>query len=80
MTVLPVKKKDDDGNVLDVLSALRIVVDSRPANQQTQFCGAPTDNLNDALNFAARASTAGYSGKFDVCKAYFNIVNAFGSN
>ena len=50
LNVLPVKKKDDDGNVLKMLSALRIVVDSRTANGQTLFCGRETDNLNDALH------------------------------
>ena len=73
LMVLPVKKKDDDGNVLNILNALRLVVNSKPANKHTNFVGQPTDNLNDALNFAARTSKDGYNAKVDVSKAYFNI-------
>ena len=73
LMVLPVKKKDDDGNVLNILNALRLVVNSKPANKHTDFCGAPTDNLSDAINFAARTSKNGLNAKVDVSKAYFNI-------
>ena len=73
LTVLPVQKKDDDGNILDILNALRIVVDSRPANGQTGFAGRQTDNINDAVNFAARTSKTGLNAKVDFRKAYFNI-------
>ena len=73
LMVLPVKKKDDDGNVLNILNALRLVVNSKPANKHTDFCGAPTDNLSDAINFAARTSKDGLNAKVDISKAYFNI-------
>ena len=73
LNVLPVKKKDDDGNILKMLNALRIVVDSRTANGQTLFCGKRTDNLNDALHFAARTSKAGYNIKADIADAYYVI-------
>ena len=73
LNVLPVKKKDDDGNILKMLNALRIVVDSRTANGQTLFCGSSTDNLNDALHFAAHTSKAGYNIKADIADAYYTI-------
>ena len=73
LNVLPVKKKDDDGNILKMLNALRIVVDSRAANGQTLFCGKRTDNLNDALHFAARTSKAGFNIKADIADAYYVI-------
>ena len=71
--VLPVKKKNDDGEVLNVMNALRIVVNSKPANKFTSFLGQPTDNLSDAINFAALTSKKGLNAKVDICKAYFNI-------
>ena len=73
MNILPVKKKDDEGNVLKVLSALRLVLDSRITNSQTLFCGAQTDNLNDALHFAARTSKYGFNLKADIADAYYTI-------
>ena len=73
LMALPVKKKDDDGNVLEVLSALRIVIDSRPANGQTQFCGDRTDNLNEGLSFAMKTSVDGFNAKVDVRNAFFII-------
>ena len=73
LMALPVKKKDDDGNVLEVLSALRIVIDSRPANGQTIFNGQKTDNLNEGLSFAMRTSIDGFNAKVDVRNAFFII-------
>ena len=73
LMVLPVLKKDEDGNILNILNALRIVIDSRPVNGQTGFCGSPTDNINDAINFAAKTSKIGLNAKVDFRKAYFNI-------
>ena len=73
MSILPVKKKDDDGNILKVLSALRLVLDSRITNSQTLFCGSHTDNLNDALHFAARTSKSGFNLKADIADAYYAI-------
>lgn len=73
LMLLPVKKKDDDGKVLEVLSALRIVVDSRPANGQTLFSGTQTDNLNDALSFATKMSSSPYAVKADIADAYYVI-------
>ena len=54
LMVLPVKKKNDDGEVMNVMNALRIVVNSKPVNKFTKFCGGKTSNLSDAINFAAR--------------------------
>ena len=73
LMALPVKKKDDDGNVLEVLSALRIVIDSRPANGQTVFNGQKTDNLNEGLSFAMKTSIDGFNAKVDVRNAFFII-------
>ena len=73
LMALPVKKKDDDGNVLEVLNALRIVIDSRPANGQTQFCANRTDNLNEGLSFAMKTSKHGFNAKVDVRNAFFII-------
>ena len=73
LMALPVKKKDDDGNVLEVLNALRIVIDSRPANGQTQFCANRTDNLNEGLSFAMKTSVDGFNAKVDVRNAFFII-------
>ena len=73
LNILPVKKKDDDGNILKVLTALRLVVDSRLANSQTLFCGSETDNLTNALHFAARTSKFGYNMKADIADAYYII-------
>ena len=73
LMALPVKKKDDDGNVLEVLNALRIVIDSRPANGQTKFCGNTTDNLNEGLSFAMKTSVDGFNAKVDVRNAFFII-------
>ena len=73
LMVMPVKKKDDEGRVLDVLNSLRIVIDSRPANGQTVFTGSNTDNMNEAIAFALRTSVDGYNGKFDIRNAFFII-------
>ena len=73
LMALPVKKKDDDGNVLEVLNALRIVIDSRPANGQTKFCANRTDNLNEGLSFAMKTSVHGFNAKVDVRNAFFII-------
>ena len=73
LMVLPVKKKNDDGEVLNVMNALRIVVNSKPTNKFTSFFGQPTDNLSNAINFAALTSEKGLNAKVDICKAYFNI-------
>ena len=73
LMALPVKKKDDNGNVLEVLSALRIVIDSRPANGQTVFNGQKTDNLNEGLSFAMKTSIDGFNAKVDVRNAFFII-------
>ena len=73
LMALPVKKKDDDGNVLEVLNALRIVIDSRPANGQTKFCANRTDNLNEGLSFAMKTSVDGFNAKVDVRNAFFII-------
>ena len=73
LMVLPVKKKNDDGEVMNVMNALRIVVNSKPVNKFTDFCGGTTSNLANAVNFAARTSKKGLNAKVDICKAYFNI-------
>ena len=73
LMVIPVKKKDDEGRVLEVLNSLRIVIDSRPANGRTVFTGTNTDNMNEAIGFALKTSVDGYNGKFDIRNAFFII-------
>ena len=73
LQVLPIKKKDDDGKVLDVLSSLRVVVDSTPVNGHTDYIGLLTDNLNDSISFAARTSRKGFNIKADIGDAFYAI-------
>ena len=73
LNTLPIKKKDDDGKVLEATSALRVVVDSTPVNAHTQFRAGQSDNMNDALNFAAATSVKGFNFKADVGDAYYTI-------
>ena len=73
LNVLPIKKKDDDGKILEATSALRVVVDSTPVNAYTDFRCGKTDNLNDAVNFAAAASVKGFNFKADIGDAYYTI-------
>ena len=73
LQVLPIKKKDDDGKVLEVLSSLRVVVDSTPVNGQTDYKGLFTDNLNDGIHFAAATSKKGFNIKADVGDAFYAI-------
>ena len=73
LNTLPIKKKDDDGKILEATSALRIVVDSTPVNAHTEFRGGQTDNMNDAINFAAATSIKGFNFKADIGDAYYTI-------
>lgn len=73
LQVLPIKKKDDDGKVLDVVSSLRVVVNSTPVNGRTNFKGLRTDNLNDSTNFAASTSRKGFNIKADIGDAFYAI-------
>ena len=73
LNVLPIKKKDDDGKILEATSALRVVVDSTPVNAHTDFRFGSTDSLNDAVNFAAAASVKGFNFKADIGDAYYTI-------
>ena len=73
LNTLPIKKKDDDGKILEATSALRVVVDSTPVNSHTDFRCGPTDNLNDAVNFAASASVKGFNFKSDIGDAYYTM-------
>ena len=73
LMVLPVRKKDDDGNLVEPMSGLRLVQDCRDANGQTKFCGTTTDNINNALRFAAKTSANGFNAKVDIANAYYII-------
>ena len=73
LQVLPIKKKDDDGKVLDVVSSLRVVVNSTPVNGKTEYKGVRTDNLNDSTNFAASTSRKGFNIKADIGDAFYAI-------
>ena len=73
LQVLPIKKKDDDGKILEVLSSLRVVVDSTPVNGQTDYKLGQTDNLNDNVDFAARTSKKGFNLKADIGDAFYTI-------
>ena len=73
LMVLPVRKKDDDGNLVEPMSGLRLVQDCRDANGQTMFCGNPSDNINNALRFATTTSANGFNAKVDIANAYYII-------
>ena len=73
LNTLPIKKKDDDGKILEATSALRVVVDSTPINAHTDFRGGRSDNMNDAVNFAAATSVKGFNFKADIGDAYYTI-------
>ena len=73
LLVLPVRKKDDDGNLVEPMTGLRLVQDCREANGQTKFCGSKTNNINDALRFATRTSASGFNAKVDIANAYYTI-------
>ena len=73
LMLLPVPKKDDDGKQVAIMNMMRIVVDSRPANDFTEFCGIQTDNLEDSLQFAGRTSRNGLNLKADIADAYYTI-------
>ena len=73
LQVLPIKKKDDDGKILEALSSLRVVVDSTPVNGQTDYKGLFTDNLNDGIHFAAATSKKGFNIKADIGDAFYAI-------
>lgn len=73
LNTLPIKKKDDDGKILEATSALRVVVDSTPINAHTDFRGGRSDNMNDATNFAAATSVKGFNFKADIGDAYYTI-------
>ena len=68
-----IKKKDDNGNIVNILSNARIVVDCVPVNKRTKFVGMQTDNLPNALTFAVKASKHGYNMKCDVSNAFYII-------
>ena len=73
LMVLPVRKKDDDGNLVEPMTGLRLVQDCRDANGQTMFCGNPSDNINNALQFATTTSANGFNAKVDIANAYYII-------
>ena len=73
LNTLPIKKKDDDGKILEATSALRVVVDSTPINAHTDFRSGRSDNMNDAVNFAAATSVKGFNFKADIGDAYYTI-------
>ena len=73
MQILPVSKKDDDGNIVQAISATRVVVNAQSTNAHTLYSGAQTDNLEDSVQFAARASEKGFNLKADISDAYYCI-------
>ena len=74
MQILPVSKKDDDGNVLKAISATRVVVNAQSTNAHTVYSGRESDNLEDSIQFAAKASELGLNLKADISDAYYTIA------
>ena len=73
MQILPVRKKDDDGNIVEMLSNTRVVLNSVNQNKFTQFTPSETDSLEDSIQFAAKTSKKGYNLKADISDAYWAI-------
>ena len=73
MQILPVRKKDDDGNIVEAISATRVVINAQSTNAHTLYSGAATDNLEDSIQFAAKASKLGLNLKADISDAYYAI-------
>ena len=73
MQIIPVSKKDDDGNVVEAISATRIVINAQSTNAHTIYSGEYSDNLENSIQFAARASLLGLNMKADISDAYFAI-------
>ena len=70
MRILAVAKKDDDGNTLKPTQGTRIVVNSTTTNDHTEYCGTPTHNLEQSLDFAARFTKSGLVAKVDIANCY----------
>ena len=73
MQILPVSKKDDDGNIVEAISATRVVINAQSTNAHTLYSGSTTDNLEDSIQFAAKASKLGLNLKADISDAYYAI-------
>ena len=73
--LLPVAKKDDDGNVIAKDIGLRVVADckQRVNRNTTGFAALEIDNLSQILRQAARASTDKFKFKFDIQSAFFQV-------
>ena len=71
---LPIPKKDDDGNIIDISKQLRIVSDcGRAINPATDFQATFTDELQPCLNNAALYSSKGYCMKLDISQCYHSF-------
>ena len=68
-----VEKKDDDGKAIEVMTSVRVVVNTRPVNDMTDYRGTVTDNLNKALDFASKGSKLGFTLKTDIAECYHTI-------
>ena len=70
MQILVVEKKEDDGSPIALYKACRLVQDCTNVNLRTDYVGSETDNLQDKLDFAAKASTTIYNMKGDFSSCY----------
>ena len=73
--LLPVSKKDDNGQLIPKDIGMRVVADcKRRVNRQTRnFAALEIDSLSQVLRQAAKASTDKYKCKLDIASAFFQV-------
>ena len=73
--LLPVQKRDDDGELIPKDVGMRVVADCKvKINRMTKdFAALEVDNISQVLHAAARASRYKWKFKFDIASAFFQV-------